>query len=781
MFLTTEEIDTLKRKMVAEPKRLAKLFRVKSSKYDFITVPSAFQEEKEAEGWELDTALTKKVKLRKLKSPGAQFEDDVWCQLYKLGYTELNEGCDFHLRWGDEKSDAQQLDVVAVDDETIVVVECKAAASKGQTASFKMLVENYTNHKEQLMRSLKEVFGNKKIKFVFATRNYIFSENSVDIERLERAKFFIYNDNTYHYFDNLIKAYKGYVGYQFKGLLFNDEAISKDRYEIPALRGKMGNKTYYMFSIEPSILLKIGYVLHRSRARNLDAPTYQRMLVPSRLKGITKYINEGGYFPNSVIINFSGNTRNRIEFQANSKGPDSIACNGTLKIPDAYGIAFIIDGQHRLYGYAGSEYKETNTIPVVAFSGMDPGEQLQIFMDINQHQKAVSPSLKLDLEEDLYWESDRLDTRLKALRSSIIKDLARDSNSVLSGMISVGTDTSSLSFTSFANALLASKFIPKAKGNAFQSQDDLKYALYDALKQGDFNKVMKKARKEIYTLLKESYTLLFSEYPEVFHGELIVSNRGTVPFILLLDSLNKYLIDNELYKSSSPASERAEAMKPYLRVLFSKLRSIPEEEKAKLTVMQGKPVEKNWLGAFENKIHEDYSSYYPEELRLWVESHDENVQESGQKYGRRVEELVRKKVVEIMGEIYGSDWQIQLGKIKYDCIKRIDALRLKAKKEGQEEPELEIEDVITIKELYSIVSKNWNKKPEEENEGFRPFKTVFSLSGFPDEGKVKASWFVKVETLSSAWSLGEAKKQLTKNDVDFLESVYEALESQFSN
>ena len=195
MFLSTEEVDTLKRKMVSEPKRLAKLFRAKSSKYDFITVPSAFQEEKEAEGWELDTALTKKVKLRKLKSPGIQFEDDVWCQLYKLGYTELNEGCDFHLRWGDDKADTQQLDVIAVDDETIVVVECKAAASKGQTASFKTLVENYTSHKEQLMRSLKEVFGNKKIKFVFATRNYIFSESSVDIERLERAKFFIYNYN----------------------------------------------------------------------------------------------------------------------------------------------------------------------------------------------------------------------------------------------------------------------------------------------------------------------------------------------------------------------------------------------------------------------------------------------------------------------------------------------------------------------------------------------------------------------------------------------------------
>lgn len=780
MFLSTEEIAALKSKMVDDRKKLAKLYRAKSSKFDFKTVPTALQEEEEADGWELDSALTRKVKLRKNKTAGAQFEDDVWCQLYKLGYTMLNEGCDFHLRWGENKSDTQQLDIVAVDDETIVVVECKAAEKKGQTASFKTLVENYISHKEPLMRSLKEVFGNKKIKFVFATRNYIFPENSVDLERLERAKFFIFNDNTYLYFDNLIKAYKGYVGYQFKGLLFNDEAISKKPYEIPALRGKMGKKTYYMFSIEPAILLKIGYVLHRSRARNLDAPTYQRMLVPSRLKGITKYIDDGGYFPNSVIINFSGNTKNKIEFQANSKGPDSIACNGVLKIPDAYGIAYIIDGQHRLYGYAGSDYKDTNTIPVVAFSGMDPSEQLQIFMDINQHQKAVSPSLKLDLEEDLYWESERLDTRLKALRSSVIKDLTRDTNSVLSGMISVGTDTSALSFTSFANALLASKLIPKAKGNAFQSQEDLKYALYESFKQGDYDKVMKKARKEVYTLLKECYNFLYAQYPDVFNGELLVSNRGTVPFILLIDSLNKYLIDNKTLATSSPASVRAEAMKPYLQELFNKLNTISEEEKGKLTVMQGKSVEKNWLGAFENKIHETYPSYYPEELRIWVESHDDNIQETGQQYGRSIEKLVRNKVVDNMNDLYGADWQLQLGKIKYDCIKRIDDIKLKAKKDGLDEPDLEIEDVITIKELHSIISKNWNKQPEEENEGFVTFKTIFSLNGFPETGKTKAAWLARVESLSSSWTLGESKKQLTKSDVDFLEALDDVLRTRLS-
>lgn len=66
-------------------------------------------------------------------------------------------------------------------------------------------------------------------------------------------------------------------------------------------------------------------------------------------------------------------------------------------------------------------FKKSNTIPVVAFENLDTSEQLKIFMDINENQKAVSPSLRLDLEEDLYWNSDRTDSRIKALRSSIIE------------------------------------------------------------------------------------------------------------------------------------------------------------------------------------------------------------------------------------------------------------------------------------------------------------------------------------------------------------------------
>ena len=72
---------------------------------------------------------------------------------------------------------------------------------------------------------------------------------------------------------------------------------------------------------------------------------------------------------------------------------------------------------------------------------------------INEHQKAVSPGLRLDLNEDLNWDSPRLDSRLKALRSSIIKQLASGNNSVLARKISIGEDTAKLTIKPFDTAL----------------------------------------------------------------------------------------------------------------------------------------------------------------------------------------------------------------------------------------------------------------------------------------------------------------------------------------
>ena len=159
--------------------------------------------------------------------------------------------------------------------------------------------------------------------------------------------------------------------------MFKDELISDKPITIPSLKGTMGGRNYYLFSIEPNTLLKIGFVLHRTKVNDSMAPTYQRLLVPKRLKGITKFIDDGGFFPNSIILNFADpNEHIKVTFDPIHKEEDSDAEFGLLNIPNAYGIAYIIDGQHRVYGYSNSHHKNDHTIPVVAFQNMESEEKM---------------------------------------------------------------------------------------------------------------------------------------------------------------------------------------------------------------------------------------------------------------------------------------------------------------------------------------------------------------------------------------------------------------------
>ena len=435
-FLSVDQVDEIRQKMFEpDSSLLGTEYRGRKNEFYSPTVSNSNLDKYLEMGYRIEKEGKTRTKVSKRKPWSTFFEDQVWCQFYELGFRILNKDNHLVVKWGDGEHEHKQLDVVAIDEkkEIAFVVECKAAEAPNTKApSFKSEIETLGLRMDGVRKALRQIYGQSlNVRYIFATKNYRFSPDSKDIARLHDMKAFVYNDNTYAYINNIIANYKSSAIYQFYGLVLKGELINKEQFQIPAIRGKMGGYTYYMFSVEPSILLKTGFVLHRTRSNDSEFPTYQRLLMPKRLKGITEYIDNGGFFPNSIIINFNNTSKYKVNFQPNPKLPDSLSCFGTLNIPNVYGLAYIIDGQHRVYGYAGSKYKDTNTIPVVAFDGMEHAKQLEIFMDINENQKAVSASLRIDLTIDLLWDSDKMEDRLKALRASIAKKLSNDVNSPL--------------------------------------------------------------------------------------------------------------------------------------------------------------------------------------------------------------------------------------------------------------------------------------------------------------------------------------------------------------
>lgn len=749
MILTEQHIEEIKSHMLHQEDALKTKFKARNDNYVRIKVLHNEVDDYESKGYMVQNQTARKTTMIKPKEPGIQLEDDVWCMFYKLGFRVLNSDENLRVQWGPNKEDTQQLDVVAVGADAIFVVECKATATP-QSHSFKKELNAMEQYMTGVTHVLREIYGrNKRVKFIFATKNYRFQEEGEDILRMRNAGIFHLNENSYSYINNLIKSYKEAVIYQFHALMFKDELISKESIVIPAMRGVMGNKTYYLFSVEPSKLLKIGFVLHRTRVNDSMAPTYQRLLVPSRLKGITKFIDGGGYFPNSIIINFcEPNKELKIEFAPAKEKTDSNVEFGWLGIPNAYGIAHIIDGQHRVYGYANSQFKDKNTIPVVAFENMSSEEQLQIFMDINENQKSVSPSLRLDLEEDLYWNSGRLDSRMKALRSSIIKALSASSNNILYNKISIGEDPSSLAFKPFDNALAHSGLIPKA--NMSQWTGDLDVCLYNT-NETDSDKAMKESRKRITQFVDGVYAIMDENLNPDYKTDFLFSNRATYAVITLLGSIHSHLIKcNELNPSSS-VSERLAAIRPYFLALANGLNNISDEEKAAIKGALGQGADSFWLHVYQNMVNRKYPDYCPDELTIFKETQDKSIQEQGQKSKAEIKDLLRTVFFLKMEQVYEGAANKKLFDLKLACQGRI--MSAHADDDDFDVESEDWKDWVEVPEFKKKIEENFNVPEFEES-------FAIDLGGAFKSRKDKLAWMTMIEDVK-----GKKKSAITKSDL----------------
>lgn len=752
--LSEQQVLEIKSHMLHEADALKTKYKARNTEFISIKVMHSEVDDYAQKGYSVVSEMKKKTVMNKKKDVGSQFEDDIWCMFYNLGFKILNEDENLRIQWGPNKEDTQQLDIVAVGNDAIFVVECKASSSS-KLGNFKKDLNAMEQYRDGVSCALKQIYGkNKRVKFIFATRNFRFQEEGEDIQRMKQNGIFHLNDNSFNYISNLIKSYKEAVIYQFHALMFKDELINDKKIIIPALRGEMGGRTYYLFSIEPSKLLKVGFVLHRTKVNDSMAPTYQRLLVPSRLKGITKFINDGGYFPNSIIINFGVEDNDiNVHFNPIPAKADSGAEFGFLHIPNAYGFAHIIDGQHRVYGYANSLHKDDNTIPVVAFENMVSEEQLKIFMDINENQKAVSKNLRLDLEEDLFWKSKRLDSRMKALRSSIIKSLSGSSNHILFNMISIGEDPSKLSSAPFNSALSRSGLLPKA--NASQWTDNTDVCIYN-INETDVDKAMKDSRKRITQYIDGAYSIMYDLLPDDKREDFLFCNRGTFAFVALIGSLHGHLMKTQMYSFESPINERLEKLKPYLETLADALTNISDEDSANLKGALGSGADPFWLHSFQNMINKRFKEYSPEELVIWQETQDKDIQTQGNNLKEEIRDLLRKSVLSRFKEIYGVKWEKETNmfKLKRECEDRII-------KENEDNEDFNLEDHdwkewIEIADLKKIIESEFSSSCFTE-----AFAINIGLS-FKTK-KDKLAWISLIEQ-----SKGKKIVTMTRSDINHL-------------
>lgn len=414
-------------------KNLAAEIRRRLSPNIYQTVSPKLIGELEEDAWVLDTRNKRTVKMRKAKSHEVAFEDRVWAAFAKLKFDRMNRDRIFKIRYGTLPNESKQIDVFAADDEVLLVIECKSRATLG-SEQFKTEIEAIQGTRPGLIKSLKQDFPNHKIKFILASNNCTLSKATQD--RISEAGIVHMDEDVIDYYIELAEHLGDAARFQLLGSLFAGAKIPGLEPKVAAIQSHMGGHKYFSFAIEPDRLLKLAYILHRTKANSSLMPTYQRLIKKTRLKKVAEFVDNGGFFPNSIILNINSGQRGlRFEPVGKVEGEAKL---GMLHLPQTYRAAYVIDGQHRLYGYAGSPRSATDLVPVVAFIDLPQSEQVRLFMDINEHQQAVPKNLRSTLNAELLWGSDDLREQVRALKLRMALHLGENKHSPLYGRIVVG-------------------------------------------------------------------------------------------------------------------------------------------------------------------------------------------------------------------------------------------------------------------------------------------------------------------------------------------------------
>ena len=125
---------------------------------------------------------------------------------------------------------------------------------------------------------------------------------------------------------------------------------------VPCIRVRQKGKEIYLFQISGKKLLSLSFIQRRSE----NSRGIQRALKRDRANKIGRFIDsEKGMFPNAIIVNIE----QKAKFIPSKEDGDI----GILELEDKQGSLWIVDGQHRLFGFEHSE----QDFPVIVSSLID--------------------------------------------------------------------------------------------------------------------------------------------------------------------------------------------------------------------------------------------------------------------------------------------------------------------------------------------------------------------------------------------------------------------------
>ncbi|MDN5204235.1 DGQHR domain-containing protein [Fulvivirgaceae bacterium BMA10] len=762
-------------KLVSE-NELKSTLKDRKQKFDFETIPCASEEEKEmvragyeVKGWEFDRYYSKSVRMKKLKAHHVLFENKVWKLFALLNFNFMNRSSDFKLPYDKlTPPNTQQIDVFAKDDETVLFIECKSSKKKG-TSNLKEVLEAWKTKKQGVEKSIKNLFPDQtlKKKFILFTENLELSDS--DEKRLLDISGIHFDENKLDYYLNMYSQIGLATKYQILADIFAGTVIPELDNKVPAIKGTMGGHTYYSFSVEPDKLLKISYVLHRSKANENMMPTYQRIIKKSRLNKIHDFLDnedKPGYFPNSIIVNIDTDGKKLGWDPASPQVESSISKIGVLHLPQKYRSAFIIDGQHRLYGYSDSKYKSNNTVPVVAFVNLSREEQVNLFIQINENQKAVPKTLRETLKADMLWTSKDKREQLEALRSRIAVYFGEKNGSAFVDYMSLGEDNRVITPASVSNGL--------KKGNFLGKVEKSKIIELGTFYNGDLDDTLER----LYDFLNLSFKFLKSQLMEDFNERkqsFLFVNKGITSIIMLLSDIVDHIeeSENRLKFTNQNKDQYMDLVFSYLTPVIDYVKNIDPELKSGLMKEKGASAPTKYWRKFQAEVRKSYPLFSPKGLEEYMENEEKALNNSTYALIREIESYMMKDYKQKLIDRYGEEWAWKKG-IPHQIQEMAEKEMRQKNRTRSKSEETDEWDNLNLIFYRTIAEKNWSYM--DENKKRVNFFMVHYTK--PGDEKLKkedqTKWFHQLNEIRKIVS-HVSSDQVSEKEYNFVKSIHDWL------
>ena len=698
--------------------------------YDHRSVPAGEADAFVADGWEEYRRFKTRVHMRRQRTHDERLKNRVWCLLYDLGYREISRGRDFEvvLRRRGAAESSELIDVLARDEETVLVVQCEASEILGRQ-SLRRTLEEFASIKSSLSTVINRSYGlpvKPKIVWVLVTSNIVWRGRDRELAKAESIR--RVTERELMYYQQLARHLGPAARFQVLAEFLEGQKIpALANRKVPAIRGKLGGQIYYSFVTTPKDLLKIAFVNHRTLNDPNAVPTYQRLLTRHRVNRIEAYISSGGFFPTNLLLNFKTSTR----FEIVKSDSDTGVTYGYLYLPDKYKSAWVIDGQHRLYGYSRlSDAFLRQNLLVVAFDGLAPEQEAKLFVTINHEQKSVSRTLLDDLKGDLHWGSADHRERIAALAARIIGQL----NDHFEGpfynrVVREGIRATSqvcLTIPALRQGIQQAKLLGEmvAKnhylpGPLTGGTDENTVARACRFLNGWF-RYIQEANPQLWKLGRDGF---------------ICTNVGVQGFLLLAASLIRDCEEKEgIVASELAADELLDEMGRYLAPIERKLQNASDAWARKhLNVKYGSGGRRQYHYRLCRMVRESHSEFAPAGYAVWREEQSEERRETAQSQLGDIGTEVHAVIFGKLRGLYGEEDYFENG------VKDVN-LRVKAYKRQQEDPKrLALDSYLDFIDYEKIVTTK---------DHWPHFGSVFNIPERGDKGLAKnVKWMNRINEL----------------------------------